>query len=262
MAKLKAFKYSITPEVSSQYDALGRMGAYAINELNQYMSTATKAKSTAEHHVYTHAKSGLTMYLQRKFNVIDRIELTEQPFAKTVTFTKHAIERIMERLEQPELNAENYVRQILSSAAYHGVSHNYEGPCDIYVHKKSGVTIVIDAIKSCVITVYKAEEPQQSFAKITIDRIANAVQREFKRMRTETLRDIRRMKEEYAAMYVEISQLKYNKIRCKAPHTQELIQSRINDLVSKTAELATEIDVKLTQIQQAADEVKAVTSNA
>ena len=258
MAKIKAFKYSIKPEVSAQYEALGRVGSYAINELNRYMQTAKKAKSTAEHHVYTHVKSGLTIYVQRKFNVIDQVELTEQPFTKTVTFTRHAIERIVERLGQPEVNAENHVRTLLASATYHGKSGNYEGPCDIYVHKKSGTTIVVSQLENRVITVYKAEEPQQSVAKITVDRIKDAVIREYKRMRTEATREINRLKERHAAVYIDISQLKYNLVRCKAPHTKALIQTRIDDLLATTKELALEIDAKLTQIDVAENEVKAV----
>lgn len=258
MTKIKAFKYSIKPEVSAQYEALGRVGSYAINELNQYMQTAKKAKSTAEHHVYTHAKSGLTIYVQRKFNVIDQVELTEQPFTKTVKIAQHAIQRAVERLGQAEENAEHYIRSLLAVAAYHGESSNYRGPCDIYVHKKTGTSIVIAKDNGMVITVYKAEEPQQSVAKITVDRIKDAVIREYKRMRTEATREINRLKERHAAVYIDISQLKYNLVRCKAPHTKALIQTRIDGLLATTKELALEIDAKLTQIEVAETEVRAV----
>lgn len=259
MKKLKAYKYSITPEVTSQYEAIGRAGEFALNELNQYMATAKKEKSTANHHVYTHAKSGLTLFLQRKYNVIDRIELTEKPFAQTVKFTKHSINRIVERLEQSEITAENYVRQLLASAAYHGKSRSYEGPCDIYVHKKSGVTIVVDSVKKCVVTVYKAEEAASSLAKITIDRIANAIQREFKLMKTQLTREVRRLTEQHAELSVRAAELALNKARCKAPHTQKLIQSRIEEFTTHINHLALEIDEKLTQIKTAESEVKAVT---
>lgn len=259
MAKLKAFKYSITPEVTAQYDEMGRAGIYALNELNQYMQTAKKAKSTADHHVYTHAKSGLTMYLQRKYNVIDRIELTEQPFAKTVKIAPHAIQRTVERLGQSEENANRYIRQLLAAATYHGEGLTRQGNrAETYLHKKTGTTIVVAKDNDTVITVYRAEEPAPSIAKITIDRIANAVQREFKRMQTQLNREVRKLSEQQAQLNVQLAELSLNKIRCYHPPTQALIQSRIDAIKTQVSELATEIDVKLTQIQQAESEVKAI----
>ena len=181
------------------------------------------------------------------------------PLNKRVKFTKHAIERIIERLNQPEFNAENYVRQLLATATYMGESTNYRSKTDIYSHKKTGVTIVVSQCEDAVITVYKAEEQAQpSTAAITIDRIASAVKREFKRMTTQYQREIRKMTEQKAELGVQVAELTLNKIRCYHPPTQALIQSRIDEAKSQITQLANDIDAKLTQISEAEKEVRAV----
>lgn len=181
------------------------------------------------------------------------------PFSQSVKISKHAIDRAVERLNQPQHCAENHIRQLLSAAAFHGEGSNEYGKVDVYLHRKTGVSIIVSQKDSTVVTLYcPDEQPKLSAVSITVDRLATAIKREFKRMQTEALRDIRKMKEEYAAMYVEIAQLKYNKIRCRAPHTQLIIQTKIDELVAKTSELTKVIDAKLTEIERAKSEVKAV----
>lgn len=181
--------------------------------------------------------------------------------------TVHAVRRIKERCGVEETQAKSFINQIMASAKY--VTTQPDGNT-VYKHENRDIMIVVDTEKNTVITLHSATQtptgapsevkPTQSIASITVDRIATAVKREFKRMQTEALRDIRKLKEEYAAIYIEIAQLKYNKIRCKAPHTQLHIQTKIDELVARTAELTKVIDAKLTEIQQAETEVKAVVS--
>ena len=173
----------------------------------------------------------------------------------------HAVRRIKERCGIEEIHAKSFINQLMQTAQY--VTSQGKNP--VYKHEGRDVFIVADTEKNTIVTVYSAEEtpngtpkPKQSAVGITVDRIANAVKREFKRMQTEALRDIRKLKEEYAAMYVEIAQLKYNKIRCKAPHTQQHIQAKIDELVAKTSELSKIIDAKLTEVETAQSEIEAV----
>lgn len=181
------------------------------------------------------------------------------PLNKRVKFTNHAIDRSVERLNQPRFNAENYVRQLLATATYLGESSNYRSKADVYSHKKTGVTIVISQSEDAVITVYKAEEqPQPSAMSITIDRIANAVKREFKRMSTQYQREIRKLSEQQAQLGVLVAELKLNHVRCHAPHTKALIQSRIDEAKAQIEALVFDIDDRLDKLKQAETEVKAV----
>lgn len=173
----------------------------------------------------------------------------------------HAVRRIKERCNIDETQAKSFINQLMQTAKY--VTTQERGQL-VYMHEGRDLFIVVDAEKNTVITVYSVDETEdgvpkpKSIAAITTNRLATAIKREFKRMQTEALRDIRKMKEEYAAMYVEIAQLKYNKIRCRAPHTQLIIQTKIDELVAKTSELTKVIDAKLTEIERAKSEVQAV----
>lgn len=79
-------------------------------------------------------------------------------------------------------------------------------------------------------------------------------------MQREVNREVRKLKEQLAHLNVEVATLNLNKIRCKAPHTQELIQTRIDGLIERAGELASEIDAKLTEIERAKTETEAVIS--
>lgn len=178
--------------------------------------------------------------------------------------TVHAVRRIKERCGIEETQAKSFVNQLMQTAKY----VTTQGNRLVYLHENRNLMIVVNPDEGAVITVHPAEDdrqseviedtPKQSVVSISVDRIANAVKREFKRMQTETLRDIRKLKEEYAATYVEIAQLKYNKIRCRAPHNKLRIEAKINELVAAANEMSKVIDAKLTEIERAKAEVGAV----
>lgn len=184
--------------------------------------------------------------------------------------TVHAVKRLKERMGIEPESAKNYVNQLMQAAKY--VTTQADGQT-VYHHAEKNVMIVVNIAKNSVITLFsdtwtedgtpvKTEEKPSALAestpKLTVDRIADAVKREYKRMRTEVTREINRMKEEYAATGVKIAELKWKQVRCKAPHTKALIQSRIDELVAVTRQITTEIDAKLTQMDAAEAEVKAV----
>lgn len=180
--------------------------------------------------------------------------------------TVHAVRRIKERCGIDETQAKSFINQIMASAKY--VTTQPDGNT-VYKHENRDIMIVVDTAKSTVITIHSATqtptgapsdiaEQPKSAASITVDRIANAVKREFKRMQTEVSREVRKLSEQVAIMHAEAAQLNVNKIRCRNPKTQTLIQARIDEILNKSEEIAKVIDVKLTEIERAKNEVQAV----
>lgn len=181
------------------------------------------------------------------------------------TPTVHAIQRLKERFGITPDAAVNYVNQIMAQAKYVSA-----GKADklVYYYEKRDMMIVVNPDENVIVTVHEGSEPVASkpavkltptqSATITIDRIAAAVKRELTRMTTQYRREIRKLSEQQALLNVQVAEMALNQLRCKAPHTKELIQSRIDEAKARIAELAHEIDGKLTQLQAANDEVKAV----
>ena len=175
------------------------------------------------------------------------------------TPTVHAIQRLKERFEVTPEGAVNYVNQIMAQAKY--VSAGKAGKL-VYYYEKRDMMIVVNPDENVIVTVHEGAEPTaKSNAAITIDRIATAVKREFKRMTTQYQREIRKMTEQKAQLGVLVAELTLNHVRCDAPHTKALIQSRIDEAKSQIEALANDIDAKLTQISEAEKEVKAVIWN-
>lgn len=179
--------------------------------------------------------------------------------------TVHAVRRIKERCGVEEVHATNFVNQLMKTAKY----VTTQGKRLVYLHESRGLMIVVNAEEGAVITVHPAESPkevethnaimtQKSKATITIDRISAAIKRELSRMTTQLRREIRKLMEQQAELNVNAAELTLNKVRCKAPHTKALIQTRIDAIITQVDELAQEIDAKLTQIKNAEREVSEV----
>lgn len=186
-----------------------------------------------------------------------------QPLSRTIEVTKHAIDRSVERLGFQRATADNNIRQLLAVATFHGIGSSSKGPTEIYLHHKTKTTIVISRKDNCVVTVYRDNEELTQLkpkATITIDRISAAIKRELSRMTTQLRREIRKLTEQQAQLNISAAELTLNKIRCKAPHTQALIQTRIDAIITQVDNLAQEIDAKLTQIKNAEREVGEIIS--
>jgi len=174
--------------------------------------------------------------------------------------TVHAVRRIKERCGVEEVHATNFVNQLMQTAKY----VTTQGKRLIYLHEGRGLMIVVNPEEGAVITVHPAESPRidakptQSKATITIDRISAAIKRELSRMTTQLRREIRKLTEQQAQLNISAAELTLNKIRCKAPHTQALIQTRIDAIITQVNEIAQEVDAKLTQIKNAEREVSEV----
>jgi len=176
--------------------------------------------------------------------------------------TVHAVKQLKERCGVEEENAKNFVNQLMENAKY--VTTNPSGAL-VYKHAKRDIMLVVNAEQNVVITIHSATKTEKgaptdikTAAAITVDRIASALKRELRLFTTQLQREVNRLSEQQAELNVRIAELARNKVRCKAPHTRELIQSRIDEVSTHVTELAKEIDAKLTQIQTASEEVKAV----
>lgn len=181
--------------------------------------------------------------------------------------TTHAKTRLTERFNIPTHQADSYVNQLRVNAVYKGETQDNGKTAFVYDHYKSGVRLLLDKKGSNVITVKQLDtvkidgeilliktEPR----KLTIDRISAVIKRELSKMTTQLRREIRKLTEQQAELNVSIAELTLNKIRCRAPHTQALIQTRIDAIITQVDEIAQEVDAKLTQIKNAEREVSEV----
>jgi len=180
--------------------------------------------------------------------------------------TVHAVRRLKERCGIDETQAKPFINQLMKTAKY----VTTQGP-DRLIYKAEGLDLLIavNPEKNTIITVHSATETDdgvptaiqvqsKSVASITVNRLASAIKREFDRMQREVRREVRQLSEELARLNIEVATLNLNKIRCRAPHTQSLIQSRIDAMMAEAGELAKRIDAKLTEVEMAQSEVEAV----
>lgn len=179
----------------------------------------------------------------------------------------HAKLRLAERFNIPAHQADSYVNQLRVNAVFKGEDSPIGKPTLVYDHYKSGVRLIIDKKDQRVITVKRLDAVKigddvllvkTAPTKITIDRITAAIKRELSRMTTQLRREIGKLTEQQAELNITAAELALNKIRCKAPHTKELIQTRIDAIITQVNEIAQEVDAKLTQIKNAEREVSEV----
>ena len=176
----------------------------------------------------------------------------------------HAVKRAKERLELKGTVDNTLVQYMVK--AVRGAKTPQGGV--IYDNYAKNARLIVDEAAHEIKTVYRLDtikvEGNEMIVRvmdgmnITVDRIATAIKRELSRMTTQINREVRKLTEQAATIQVEIAQLHVNKIRCKHPKTQSLIQTRIDELSAKVDDLAKVIDGKLTQMQTAKVEVEAV----
>lgn len=180
----------------------------------------------------------------------------------------HAKLRLTERFNIPPHQADSYVNQLRVNAVFKGEDNSPGGKVVlVYDHYKSGARLLVDQNGRTVITVKLLDAVKidgeillvkTAPKKITIDRISAAIKRELSRMTTQLRREIRKLTEQQAELNVNIAEMNLKKIRCKAPHTQALIQTRIDAIITQVEHLSQEVDAKLTQIKNAEREVSEV----
>jgi len=142
----------------------------------------------------------------------------------------HAVKRTVERLGISAEHAKNHVVNLMQTAFYNGSTPHPSGKmARIYDHHKSRTRIVVDETEQTVITVYKMPKPLViSGDSEIVALVRKTVQRELAKARRHFTQETRKLKIEQAELGVEIAKATVNKARCKAPHTQALIQERID----------------------------------
>lgn len=174
----------------------------------------------------------------------------------------HAIDRAKERLDVKGTN-EN-VAHTLRQWYTRSVRKGRDGTGGIiFDNIAKDVRLILDETCQTVITTYRLSTvddyvAQKLTPKLTVERISAAIKRELSRMTTQLRREIRKLTEQQAQLNVSIAELTLNKLRCKNPLTQSLIQSRIDAIITQVDSLAQEVDAKLTQIKVAEREVSEV----
>lgn len=152
--------------------------------------------------------------------------------------TVHAIERFREYYGVKEIYAIDFANELMADA--HFIMSQPDGR-RIYQNDEYDTMVALDPKVNRIITVLpSAEKRKEIEAKATptvrkaignnaiIVAAHETIKRELAKARRNFTTEYRKLKIEQAELGVEIAQATVNKIRCKAPHTQELIQVRID----------------------------------
>ncbi|WP_060207067.1 hypothetical protein [Sporosarcina koreensis] len=158
--------------------------------------------------------------------------MTEQLRGKRAyACSDHAKRRAAERLGIAYADAHRQLMNYMQTAVYCGATSNSR----IFDHYKSRTRLVLDPDKDVIITVYSLDdiaeyrgfEPQ---AGVLTDAIKTTIARELRKAHRTFRRSYRQYTLALADLNVEIAELFRNKVRCKHPGTQALIQSQIDVL--------------------------------
>lgn len=151
---------------------------------------------------------------------------------KKYAVTTHAIERAVERLGRNRQHASNDLVQRMQTAVYQGeVSQGR-----IFDHYASRTRLILAKTEDTIITVYsmdvsKADEKAKpSVYNAIIEKARVVIGKEIAKARRQFTTESRKLTLTEAEIGFEIATLALNKARCKAPHTQATLQSRINEL--------------------------------
>lgn len=152
---------------------------------------------------------------------------------KKYEITRHAVDQAVERLGKQRANASNDIQMLMQTAVYQGIT----GTGRVFDHHPSRTRMILAREIDRVITVYsmdsRKEGTSEGFRPLDVSNeilaAAHAtIKRELTKARRRFTSEYRKLQIEQAELGVEIAQAHVNKARCKAPHTQALIQARID----------------------------------
>ena len=174
----------------------------------------------------------------------------------------HAVERMREYLGIKEIHAVDFANKLMVDAQF--VLRQDSGR-RLFKNDKHDVMIVLDAVKNTLITILPSQEKRKEIAEPTqvkeetavnnpvISAARATIQRELAKARRLFTRETRALKLEIAEIGVEIAQAVVNKVRCKNPSTQAIIQRNIDALQANSDNLTAELESKqaaYTQMRQ------------
>lgn len=180
---------------------------------------------------------------------------------KSYEVTKHAIDRAVERLGRKVGHAKNDIIQRMQTARFQGETEHGR----IFDHHESRSRFILAKDTDVVITCYPLDElkdgtiirvtssTKPSMSNVIIEKARAVIQREITKSQRKYTAEYRALSLEQAELSVEIAQANVKKVRCKAPHTQALIQERIDALQSYHRV----IEMKLTAIKDEHDRLTA-----
>lgn len=163
----------------------------------------------------------------------------------------HAIERFREYYDVKEIYAIDFANELMGDA--HFIMKQPDGR-RIYQNDEHDTMIVLAPETDIVITInpspVKRKEIEARTKGVSLIAFNNPVlaaahatiKRELAKARRTFIGEYRKLKIEQAELGVEIAQANVNKVRCKAPHTQELIQQRIDASQTYYDVVGTKID--------------------
>lgn len=165
----------------------------------------------------------------------------------------HAVERIREYFGIMEDSAKTFINEAMHKAKY--VTTQRDGNL-VYKYEDKDAMIVVDAKTNVIITVLppngkgKRNGSSEGFRPLDVSNeilaAAHAtIKRELTKARRRFTSEYRKLQIEQAELGVEIAQAIVNKARCKAPHTQALIQARID----ATQEYYDAVQAKIERVQ-------------
>lgn len=168
---------------------------------------------------------------------------------KRYNVTNHAVERVVERFGIRVTDARKHIEQILQTAVFQGTQVNEKGvSARVFDHYKTRTRLLLDMNSDVVITAYPMDDrsngpipPVTSSSKFT-DAITATVRREIAKARRTFTATTRTLSEQHALLQIEIGKLTLNKVRCKHPGTQAIIQRKIGAITTQMETLASDIE--------------------
>lgn len=149
--------------------------------------------------------------------------------------TVHSIERAREYFGVNELHAVDFVNDLAEASTF--LMQQPETRRRIVYNEDYDVKLVLSSSDNTVITLLPPGKHEQRdvtapkampVGNAIIEAAHATIKRELAKARRTFIAEFRKLKIEQAELGVEIAQANVNKVRCKAPHTQELIQQRID----------------------------------
>ncbi|MCG7345352.1 hypothetical protein MHZ92_14530 [Sporosarcina sp. ACRSL] len=151
----------------------------------------------------------------------------------------HAIDRAIERFGQPAHNAKNHLIQLMQTAVFNGVTGGTgkHKTCRVFDHYASRTRLIVAKNSDTIVTVYSmdsvkggAHAQEIATTGILSDAIMTTIRRELRKAHATFRRSYRQYNLRLADLNVEIAELFRNKVRCKHPGTQAIIQAQIDVL--------------------------------
>lgn len=153
--------------------------------------------------------------------------------------TNHAVDNAVKSFGKKPQNARSWINQLMQTAYHQGTDANGR----IYDNKNQRIRMVLDLQDDVVITLYSmdTEKPAKLYDVPFSDIVAATIKRELAKARRSFTKEFRKLAEQQALLQIEIGRLTLNKVRCKHPATQAIIQRNIDAVLMEFDVVGTKI---------------------